>query len=154
MIVRNVLFLLLATLLLAACQKNDLSKIPRIGLTYFGPEIMRVNTDTVRMQFSVEDGDADLGVSKNSSYFDIYIKDFRFDTGYVGYYFPEFDENLKDATKGLKGKCVFEFTTSILYPRSDSAHMLSDTTHFEVYIRDKAGNESNHFVTGNVIMTI
>jgi hypothetical protein len=106
------------------------------------------------MQFTIEDGNADLGNPQNGDKFDIYIKDFRFDTGYAGYFFPLIDGSIKDPEKGFIGTCYFYFTPYILLPRTDSLHMATgDTTSFEVYVVDQAGNESNHFVTPKVILT-
>jgi hypothetical protein len=153
MIVRYVISILLVSVILASCQKNEVSKIPQIGLTYFGPERIRINQDTGFMQLSLTDGDADLGNIDPGYYYDIYIKDFRYDTGYAGYYFPTIDPAIKDPTKGLTGSCLFMFTPPVLSPRPDSIHTVNgDTTHFEVYIKDKAGHESNHIITPYIIL--
>lgn len=145
-----------ALLLLAcmACKKNEMSKIPLISLNYFGKDIRLVGVDTTLLVLNFEDGDADLGVEMTGDKFDIYINDKRFDTGFTGYYFPKItDDAIKDPTKGMKGKCSFFFSPDLLLPRIDSVHMaLGDTTHFEVYIKDAAGNESNHVTTGSVYM--
>ncbi len=116
-----------------------------------------MNYDTCFLVFSVKDGDADLGVdvTNKQGKFDIYVKDFRFDTGFAGYFFPEIDSKIKDPSKGLNGTVTFEFTPYILLPRTDSFHLVNgDTTHFEVYIRDQAGHESNHITTSQVVMVI
>jgi len=154
---RNIVYLLLVVLITPSCQKNDLSKIPQIDLLYCGPsdgkDYVRVNVDTAVLQFSLSDGDADLGNKPGSGKYDIYIRDFRFDTGYQGYYFPEIDGEIKDPNKGLSGTCTFSFIPPTLLPRTDSFHIINgDTTHFEVYIMDVAGNKSNHIITGNVVM--
>ena len=151
--VRNVVYLLLLLLITASCKENRLSKIPRIELMAFGPDAVQVNYDTATLQFRLQDGDADLGNSLNSGKYDIYVKDFRFDTGYAGYFFPQLDKSILDPNKGIEGTCRFYFTPYILLPRTDSIHMAEgDTTYFEVYIVDKAGNESNHIITSKVRM--
>jgi hypothetical protein len=150
---RYLVYLLLIVLVAASCQKNEMSKIPQIGLNYFGPETIRFNYDTAFLLLSLQDGDADLGNDKNGKNYDIYIKDFRFDTGYAGYFFPDIDLSIEDPKKGITGTCMFYFIPAILSPRSDSLHTaLGDTTHFEVYIKDRAGNQSNHVTTGDVIL--
>jgi hypothetical protein len=152
--IRGVLLLLLVVFVLSSCQTNNLSNIPKIGLISFGPPYITINQDTCEMQFTIEDGNADLGNPKIGNNFDIYIKDFRFDTGYAGYFFPDIDGSIKDPEKGFIGTCYFYFTPYILLPRTDSLHMATgDTTYFEVYVVDQAGNESNHFVTPKVILT-
>ncbi len=153
--VRNVVCLLLLSFLASSCQKGKFSKIPQIELKYFGPEVVKVNKDTCFLQFSLRDGDADLGNAQNNVKYDIYVRDFRFDTGYAGYYFPNFDHSIEDKNKGLTGTCTFMFTQYMLLPRTDSIHVATgDTTHFEVYIVDRAGHESNHIITSQVIMKI
>ncbi len=139
---------------IASCEKNNVSNTPAISLQYFGPEFVKMSLDTVFLQFSFTDGNADLGNDSTSKKYDIYIKDFRYDTGFVGYYFPSIDKSIEDAKKGLSGTCLFEFfAPQILNARTDSVHTkFGDTTHFEFYIMDRAGNTSNHITTGTVIM--
>lgn len=138
---------------LSACVKNSMSKIPQIILEGFGPEIRTVGKDTTTLAFSLTDGDADLGVTIEPGSYDIFINDKRFDTGFTGYYFPTISNEVKDPQKGLKGTCYFFFTPDLLLPRLDSVHLKDgDTTHFELYIVDRAGNKSNHITTGNVYM--
>ena len=140
-------------LVLSSCEKNTLSKIPQIKLEGFGPEIRTVGKDTTTIYFSLTDGDADLGVGIKAGQYDIFINDKRFDTGFTGYYFPTITNEIKDPKKGLSGTCYFFFTPDLLLPRTDSIHLaLGDTTHFELYIVDQAGNKSNHITTGNVYM--
>lgn len=146
--------LIFSTLALSACQKNGMSKIPSIDLKYFGPAIRVVGQDTTYLDLSIKDGDADLGVDMVKGKYDIYINDKRFDTGFQGFYFPAItDSKIKDPTKGLSGTCTFLFTPDLLLPRTDSIHLAQgDTTYFEVYIVDRAGNKSNHITTDKVIM--
>ncbi len=153
--VRYILYLLAVTIVGASCQKNNMSKIPQITLKSFGPPSVEVNKDTAFLVFSLQDGDADLGHDPRSGTYDIFIKDFRYDTGYAGYFFPEISDEVKDPNKGLKGTCTFMFAPFVLTPRLDSIHIATgDTTHFEVYIMDLAGNTSNHIITNSVIMTV
>ncbi len=152
---RNIVYLLLVVLMAASCQKILQSKIPQIELMSFGPTVVKVNYGVPILTFSMKDGDADLGNRLGSGKYDIFVKDFRYDTGYVGYYFPaDFDPSIEDPDKGIKGTCEFQFVPTIFTPRIDSLHMATgDTTHFEVYIVDRGGNQSNHIVTDNVILT-
>lgn len=161
--IRGIIGLFILSLVFASCQKNTTSKIPSIGLVGFGAldkgylkgNVIKINRDTAAMEFTLADGDADLGNDQTANGpRDIFIKDFRYDTGFVGYYFPIIDPpTIEDPKKGLTGDCVFLFTPYILSPRTDSLHLATgDTTHFEVYIKDRAGNESNHFVTSDIIM--
>jgi len=151
---------LLCVLLLAysACQKNTMSKIPSISFISLTPDTITVNVDTPYLEFHLTDGNADLGNDPNSTTvpikYDIYIKDFRYDTGYVGYFFPTIDQSIENPKKGIEGICYFGFYgVAILTPRTDSLHTATgDTTHFEVYIMDRAGDTSNHIITPSLII--
>lgn len=154
--IRYLIYFIIISLAIASCQKsNDVSKIPQISLMYFGPDSIIVNVDTAFLQFSITDGDADLGNDPTGAQKDIYIKDFRtgYDTGFAGYFFPAIDKSIEDPKKGIQGICLFMFTSYILSPRTDSVHLkYGDTTHFEFYIMDRAGHQSNHITTKNIIM--
>ena len=155
--VRYIACIVFALIAFSACQKNTVSKIPSIALIYFGPDSIKLNRDTAFLEFRLTDGDGDLGNDPNSTAtpikYDIYIKDFRYDTGFAGYFFPAIDHAIEDPKKGLEGTCLFAFLPSILTSRSDSLHLLNgDTTRFEVYIEDRAGDTSNHIFTSNIIM--
>ncbi len=151
---RNVILLLLAVLLFSSCEKNEVSKIPQIVFLQFSPSIIKAGRDTAFMQFSVRDGDADLGVTPGANKYDIYIKDMRFDSAnFVGYLFPGIDPGILDPAKGITGTCTFLFIPQLLYPRTDSPwHYKFDTARFEVYITDRAGNSSNRIVTDPLVM--
>ncbi len=156
--IRHVAYLLLASVAVFSCTKsNDVSKIPQISLLYFGSgegtDSMVLNIDTAFLEFSLVDGDGDIGNDPNGPNNDIFIKDFRYDTGYVGYHFPAVDQSIENSKKGIQGKCLFEFTPDLITTRPDSIHQATgDTTHYEVYIVDRAGHQSNHIVTGPIIM--
>jgi hypothetical protein len=131
-----------------------MSNIPQISYQKFYSQVIRINKDADTLYLGVQDGDADLGIEDpNSQKYDIYIKDFRFDTGYVGYYFPTIDDEIRNPKKGLEGIIKFAFTPDILTTRTDSIHMKNgDTTHFEVYIMDRAGHQSNHIITQEIVL--
>lgn len=145
--------ILVACTLLISCEKNEMSKIPHITLKVFGPDSIRANYDTAYIQFSFSDGDADLANDTASS---VYIKDMRFDSaGFIRYDFPAVDPNIEDPKKGLTGIGVVLLLSPPPVPRDDSFHLaVGDTTSFEMYITDRARNESNHITTGRLIIRI
>ena len=150
---RYLLYILSFALAAASCQKNNVSKIPQIGLIYFGPDVAIYKKDTPTLEFSITDGDGDLGNDPGSGQYDIYIKDFRFDTGYTGYYFPAIDRSIEDPKKGLTGTCIFEFTPDIFTYRDESLHNATgDTTKFAFYIMDRAGHHSDTLYTKSIII--
>ncbi len=140
----------------ASCKKNTLPNTPKITLAFMTPDSIRQGSleDTVYIQFELQDGDADLGNDINTQNYDIYLRDMRADT-FVGYFFPEIQEDIKDPKKGLQGTCQFAIYGTLTYTRDDSLHMATgDTTQFELYIKDRAGNESNHINTGNLYIKL
>ncbi len=144
-----VILLFVGALFMAACEKNNLPKIPSIGLTYAGPDSMKVNVEDYMIQFTIVDGDADIS---NAAPCGVYLKDSRFDTGFAWCQFPTIDPEALDPDKGLKGECIF-LPFPGPEPRLDSLHMATgDTLSYEFYVKDNAGNESNHLKTGNVIV--
>jgi hypothetical protein len=153
---KNVILLLILSSFIATtgCKKgSQASDVPAISLVSVFPDSLRSGAfqDTVTIRFSLLDGDADLGVEQNQNQkYDIYIKDARVDT-FTGYFFPEIAEFIKNPKKGIQGTCTYLVLGSFTYTREDSIHAnFGDTTQFELYIKDVAGNESNHITTGPV----
>lgn len=137
--------------LFASCEKNTMSKIPQISLKYAGPDSMRANVDTAFIVFNFTDGDADLSGDTSSA---VFIMDKRFESdGYIRYDFPEIDPNILDPKKGVTGTGYVILMSPPVVPRTDTVHMtFGDTTSFEMYITDRAGNQSNHITTGQIIV--
>lgn len=146
------LLLILATCF-AACEKNTAPKIPQISLLYVAPDdSMKVNIDTSYIVFSLADGDGDIG---NNAVSGVYLKDSRYDSiGFVRSPFPDIDQSIEDPKKGLEGTCLFiPVPQPEPRPRKDTAgNYIRDTLSYELYIMDRAGNESNHIVTHPIIV--
>ncbi|MBA3827522.1 MAG: hypothetical protein H0X33_01155 [Taibaiella sp.] len=141
----------LSVLALASCRKNNASKIPHISTLSIAPDsiIGGSSGDTVYLSFHFTDGDADLGNNQNTTNYDIYIKDLRTNT-VTGYFFPSIPSQIEDPNVGLEGDCRIKLLAAFIIPRPD--HLLLDTVRYEVYIKDKAQNESNHLTTPNIII--
>jgi hypothetical protein len=140
-----VLLLLLTIAGLAACEKNTVSKVPQISGIAAGPDSIHANTDTTFIEFSFVDGDADIGNDPASA---IYVKDSRYDTGFLRYDFPQIADGVEDPKKGLTGKCIFLPYIPSPIPRTDSPwNKLGDTLVYEYYITDRAHHQSNHLTT-------
>lgn len=147
---RNVVALLLGALLgLSSCEKNTVSKVPNISLIGFGPSTtLRVNVDSPVIAFNFTDGDADLATGNTSA---VYLKDSRFDTGYLRYDFPSIDASILNPKNGVNGQGYLYPNAPV--PRFDSVHIVNgDTLVYEMYITDNAGNKSNHIVTPQIIV--
>lgn len=148
-----VLFVL-SIFVLASCKKDqNVAEAPKIDLVGMFPDSLNSGdfTDTVYIKFSLYDKNADIGQDQTQDkIYDIYIKDARVDT-FTGYFFPEIDDFIRNPTKGVQGECFFLVLGAFTYTREDSIHAnFGDTTQFELYIKDLAGNESNHITTGPV----
>ncbi len=149
--VRAFAFLLTTALCFSACNKNTVSNIPSILLVSFGPGIMQANVDVDSIIFNIADGDADLGNNASSQ---IYWKDSRYDTGFTATPFPAIDQSIEIAKKGLTAVCTF-YPVPQPTPRPDSLHqLLGDTLTYEFYIKDRAGNSSNHIITSKLIVRL
>lgn len=133
-----------------SCNKNDLSNIPLINLIGIVPNgDFRINVDTAFIYFRFADGDADI--FSNDTQSAIFVRDTRYDT-FNRYDFPYINDAIRDPKKGFKGTCVFYIYPAPI-PRLDSLHIATgDTTSFEFYIRDKAGNISNSVTTSSIYM--
>lgn len=142
---------LIAALTLASCEKNTTSKIPQISLIAFLPDtMMRVNVDTAFIEFSLVDGDADIGDDTASG---IFLKDSRFESlGFLRTDFPYIDPGTEDPNKGMQGTVLF-IPVPQPVPRSDSVHFnTGDTLTYEMYVTDRAGHTSNHITTHAMII--
>jgi hypothetical protein len=148
---RYLALLLFASIFFASCDKSSVSKIPHIALIAFFPSdsIIKVNVDTTYIEFSLTDGDGDIG---NDTVSVIHLQDSRFiSSGYSKALFPAIDATIEDPKKGLQGTCIF-YPLPQPVPRSDSAHTLADTLWYELYITDRANHESNHITTHSLII--
>ena len=134
----------------SACEKNTVSKIPNITFTA-ASQALRVNLDTMVIQFSIVDGDADIG---NDTLSGIYWKDSRFDSaGFSRADFPAIDKDVEDPKKGMQASCTF-FPVPQPTPRFDSIHVIfGDTFTYEFYVQDRAGHKSNHITTPPIIIS-
>ena len=84
--IRYTALLALLVLVFSSCHKNDMSNIPNISALSLQPNTVKAGSseDTVFIIFHLQDGDADLGNDPNSNKYDIFLKDSRFDSGFIG----------------------------------------------------------------------
>lgn len=146
--------LLLCLLAFAACNRAKYSEIPSISFKALYPDSVRAGSseDTAYLAFSVRDGDGDLGNQNVSGDYDIFLTDSR-DNKVTGYFFPEIPSGVIDPKRGMEGDCFLALYAATLIPRQDSVHKHNgDTVHFEVYIKDQAGHESNRFTTPDLFI--
>ena len=99
---------------------------------------------TVTLYF--EDGDGDIGYGL----YNLYLKDSR-DSSIVKMMIPTVPAEYAPE-KGLKGFITFDYLAALLTMRPDTAHLHTDTLHWEIYMLDKAGNRSNTVNTDPLIL--
>lgn len=142
----NIVILALVALVFASCgKKNTLSKVPKIYDLQMTPDSVRSasNFDTVYISFKISDGDGDL--SSDSS--DIYLREMVGNNKYQ-YAFPEIPKDVVNPDKGMIADCTIKIPASlylIINPAIPAGE--SDSAKFEIYIKDKARNQSNTLVT-------
>lgn len=143
------LFILTLFILFSACQKKkNGGKVPSIAFKAMSDTVIREGSSQfIHILFSFADGDGDLGVDARSGDYDIYTIDNR-DTVKVGYYFPfELPEAGREGEE-LTGDCTLSLEGAYIALRP--SHPGGDTVRYEIYIRDRAGNESNHITTKDI----
>ena len=113
----------------------------------FGPE------DSIIMTIGYTDGDGDLGSDGDS--LDVFVKDTRLDGAPLTYKLPFVPQ--QGAGNGISGEisivlpttcCIFP--DNIAPPCETHPSYPSDILVYEVFIRDRAGHESNKVLTSEV----
>lgn len=152
------LLALLCAAALAGCNKDDapLSTTPSISFVSLEPRTVKAasSEDTVFLTFRFSDGDADLGVGLDApaGQYDVFLKDSR-DSVVNQYLFPDIDDALRDPAKGMTGSATIIIQAALLRPRDSLHGVLGDTLRYEVYVKDRAGHESNRFTTPEIFLT-
>lgn len=112
--------------------------------------------DTVLITFSFTDGDGDLGRAENSQDLDIFLTDLRKNAPADNYRIPFIPE--LGAGNGIRGEVTFKlFQTCCIYPNGvplpctpNFENFPQDTVAYELFIVDRAGNESNRIQTEDI----
>lgn len=143
--------------LFAACKDEEsLSTTPSISFVSLEPRVIRGASpdDSTFLEFRFADGDADLGVGADATgEEDFFLVDSR-DGTVLSFLFPDIADELRDPAKGMTGTAVLIMPAALITPRLDSLHLANgDTLRYEVYVKDRAGHESNHFTTPDLILT-
>ncbi len=118
------------------------------------------NTDSIVVTISFTDGDGDLG--SNDSIFDIFVKDTRFPdvpgANPIQYKMPFVP--IQGVGNGISGEisiltynscCTYD---SLFNPCDTMAYVVfpTDDLILEIFIKDRAGNESNRVLTDTIIL--
>lgn len=137
---------------LSCDKKKNGNPVPSIAFRNMLPNTVKSGNseDTIKLSFRFHDGDGNLGNDPATGIYDIYTKDSR-DGKEFNYFFPEGISSLIPPGDELEGNCTISIMAAFLLLRPD--HPDGDTLRYEVYIKDRDGNESNHFTTPDIYIT-
>lgn len=145
----RVILLAISLLGLAATCVNppEYSEVPAIFDAKVDRTLAKPGTDSIIVAFTFQDGDGDLGNDERDSTINAYLIDAR--TGFpYNYQIPYI--NQRGNNKAISGTIwitIDPFTFSCRPNRPDF-----DTLAYEIYIIDRAGNESNRLITPSIIL--
>jgi hypothetical protein len=142
------LYSFLALSIAGCLSPPEYSVEPYIEFMGMSRDIMvqdQFNTDSILIKIYFEDGDGDLG--NEDGEFDLYLTDTRDNFMPPGYRLPKVPE--LGASNGISGEISFVlFTTCCFFPDGQDPCTPSltypvDTVTYLIYIRDRAGHQSN-----------
>jgi hypothetical protein len=129
---------------LCACKKEEvMPATPEIALISMDRQSVVQFADRVSLRFSYKDGNGDLGQSDPDNY-TLWVKDARLNTA-DGYHIQPLAP--EGAEVPIQGELNVELNSLFLLGNSNE-----EQTQYTVYVMDRAGNRSNEFVTGNIII--
>ncbi len=151
------LLIMLISIIYLQCAKNDsVSIIPKIEFIDKTKNSLRqgdINQDSLWLRFRFEDGDGDLSFGSMDPRKDIVVKDSR--TGFIQdeYKIPDLPPSGNETQKGIIS--ILIFTSCCLFPDnippcSDPPQYPVDSLQYLIFIKDKAGHESNVIQSGYV----
>lgn len=153
--IRLIFFIVLGSIV-SCISPPDYSDIPSLEFKSVSKTAIKqglVNVDSFTLVLFFTDGDGDFGYDAKSNELNIFMKDNR--TGQV---FRDFKAPLvptQGANNGISGTisilisstcCVFPEVTGIP-PCSVDSSFLSNDLSLDIYIKDRAGNQSNTVTT-------
>ena len=150
----------ICSLLLSGCVTSpDYPIEPQIEFLSFSKSEMdqgSLNNDSLTMLISFTDGDGDLGSPPETAEKNLFIIDNRTGQIFNSFKTPIIPE--EGVGNGVSGEIrVLMFTTCCIFPdnippcESPDLYPSNEVT-FDVYIRDRAGNESNRVTTAPITL--
>jgi hypothetical protein len=132
--------LLLISILGTGCKKEEeISVIPAIEFESFSSNVVQAAEDSLVIQISYKDGDGDLG-ENNGEVKNCFVKDLRNEVVYQ-FRIPQ----LAPTGENIAIQGTFEVVLDRV-PLIDP-NQNTESVNFEVYVRDRSGNESNRITT-------
>ena len=131
--------------LIAGCRKEEgMSSAPEIVLVSMSTQVVTQFEERVTVRFSYKDGNGDLGQQDPDNY-TFWVKDARLE-GTDGYHIPPLAP--EDAEVPIQGELEVELVALFLLGNSGQ-----EETRYTMYVIDRAGNRSNEFTTGTIIIS-
>lgn len=145
---KKLLLLFLILLSLSCSKKPKFSIVPKITYNSLQPQILQAGSSNggTTISFYFEDGDGDIGFGT----YNLYIKDSR-DSSIALMKIPEIP-SAYSPQNGIKGLITVDYLSALLTLRPDTAHINSDTLRWAIYIKDKAGHQSNTILTDSLYL--
>ncbi|MDX5321433.1 MAG: hypothetical protein LPK45_09920 [Bacteroidota bacterium] len=138
---KNHLLFLCLILLLGSCAKEQLDKdIPLIGLIQAGPQQIKANEDSVYFHISYEDANGDLG-SQDAKVSNLFVEDMRINLIYE-FRIQELVPNA--AAVPIRGELHFSLNNTVITGAGSV-----EWVNYRIWIKDRAGNESNKIIAGS-----
>ncbi len=112
-----------------------------------------LNQDSMRIFFSFTDGDGDLGNAlddRTEENRDLFVIDTRSDQVLDRFHMPYVPP--KGAANGIQGTGEIVLFTTCCNPGCQPEPGVTDEVVFEIYVIDRAGNESNRIQTDPVTL--
>lgn len=128
-------------------------EIEYLGMSKFQMVQDEFHTDSIFVFFSFTDGDGDLGSNDSLNVFLIDTRDNFITNRYRLPFFPE-----EGANNGVSGEITVKiFTTCCIYPTGQppctpSEQFPFDTVSYRIYIKDRAGHQSNIIETDPILV--
>lgn len=136
-----------------ACKKDNTkgNNPPQISFIYLSPDEFKNGslTDTIRIGFEFSDKDGDVGSTGQINEAPNVIIKQTYDSTSGEALLPVVPPGFGNPENGIKGTAVIAIPA--IFYSLDSAHLQTgDTFHFEIQIKDQAGNLSNSIITSDV----
>lgn len=138
---KNLVYIFLLSAIAMACGKDEISNTPELEVLSISPGTVVEFQDSIVVKIKYRDGDGDLG-ENDPDVKNLFLIDSR--NGVV-YDYRVQQLSPDGASVAIEGELEVEISNTAITDGS-SQQSLS----YEVYIIDRAGNESNRATTGSV----
>ncbi len=135
------------TVIFSGCKKEDevpYSNAPVIEFLSVTPSSAKEYSDIIKFQIKYKDHDGDLG-DNDPNVTNLFVKDLR---NSVEYKFRTKQLSPNNATIAIEGNLNIELPPTAITNGADS-----ESTTFEIYVKDRAGNISNTVTSTVVLIT-